>query len=436
MRSNLVPVNMEKYGKGLPMARRIQAAKFDTRSARLRLTARAEPYWTKIGRGLALGYRRTRTAVGTWTARRYDPTAEKPFTYRPLGPADDIDEANGETILSFFQAQDQARAWATARPERSAPIPGMITVGEACDSYCDYLDVERKSGADTRRRLKRTVKTALRARRVAELTKTEVEKWRNGLVRRNPDDPEDERRSKDNANREFGMLKAALNRAFADEANGLVSDAAWRRVKAFRGVGRAREEHLDVQQSRRLINSCEGALRNFVTAALLTGMRPPSELALLRCKHFRADLRILSLPDGKTGPRDITLTTEAVRFVETIAAGLHPDDLLLPKDDGKAWGKYDHTEPMREAVKRAKLPAGVTAYTLRHTYASQNLLNGMNMQLLAENMGTSVLMIERSYGKFIAASRRKLIQETGFKLGLKPSKVVPIGRRKDDPVEA
>ena len=78
---------------------------------------------------------------------------------------------------------------------------------------------------------------------------------------------------------------------------------------------------------------------------------------------------------------------------------------------------------MADAVKRAKLSADTTIYTLRHTYASQSILAGMNLQLLAENMGTSIRMLELHYGKFIAASRRRLIEESSFKLGLTPGNV-------------
>jgi hypothetical protein len=39
-------------------------------------------------------------------------------------------------------------------------------------------------------------------------------------------------------------------------------------------------------------------------------------------------------------------------------------------------------------------------------------------------------MLEQHYGKFIATSRRKLIQKTGFKLGLHPSTVAVQKERK------
>ena len=112
-----------------------------------------------------------------------------------------------------------------------------------------------------------------------------------------------------------------------------------------------------------------------------------------------------------------------MRFFEGIAAGKAPDALLLPKDDGGPWGKNHHIRPMQDAVEKAKLPRDCTIYALRHSHASQALLNGMNMQLLAENMGTSVGMIEKHYGKFLAASRRQLIEASSLNLGLKRGNV-------------
>ena len=38
------------------------------------------------------------------------------------------------------------------------------------------------------------------------------------------------------------------------------------------------------------------------------------------------------------------------------------------------------------------------AYSFRHYYATQRLLKGISVYTLAENMGTSVAMIEKHYG--------------------------------------
>ena len=40
-----------------------------------------------------------------------------------------------------------------------------------------------------------------------------------------------------------------------------------------------------------------------------------------------------------------------------------------------------------------------TPYSLRHTYATMRLTEGVSVYTLARNMGTSVAMIERFYGQ-------------------------------------
>jgi integrase len=43
-----------------------------------------------------------------------------------------------------------------------------------------------------------------------------------------------------------------------------------------------------------------------------------------------------------------------------------------------------------------------TLYSLRHTYATMELLAGTDIHTLARQMGTSVLMLERHYSKLTA----------------------------------
>ena len=45
---------------------------------------------------------------------------------------------------------------------------------------------------------------------------------------------------------------------------------------------------------------------------------------------------------------------------------------------------------------------GRTLYSLRHTYATNELLSGTDIHTLAKQMGTSVLMLERHYSKLTA----------------------------------
>jgi len=247
---------------------------------------------------------------------------------------------------------------------------------------------------------------------------------------RDAKDPDVERASKATANRLIGWFRAALNDAFAVKGNGIESDLAWRKgLKPFPKVDAPRKVFLDEAQTKRLVNVTSGAFRNLVIAALLTGARPPHELAACRAQDFNAKARTLVIPGGKTGPRNVFLTREGVRFFTEITAGKEPGALLLPAEGGEAWTKNLHQRPMQEAVRKAKLPKGATLYSLRHTAASRALASGMNMQLLAENMGTSVRMIEKHYGQFSDEGRRKLIEAGALKLGPKRSNVRKLGPR-------
>jgi integrase len=84
---------------------------------------------------------------------------------------------------------------------------------------------------------------------------------------------------------------------------------------------------------------------------------------------------------------------------------------MLVKDDGIQWGKSSHSRSMKVAVKKAKLPRECCFYSLRHFHISKALLSGMPMQAIAENVGTSIKMIEQHYGKFTRADRRQMMNE-------------------------
>jgi hypothetical protein len=311
------------------VTRTVSDAKIESPSKRAALKPSPVPYWRAIDIGLHLGYRKGKDG-GRWVGRKHigRRDGKAPYAWHTLaGCADDNRPADGVAVLSYAQAV------AAVREVFAAPKPtGPLTVREACASYVAYLKAEKRTGADAEQRLAKHVLPRLRDRLVADLGTEEIEAVKRAMVRRDPADPEVERKSRDTANRVLTSLKAALNRAFADPKNQIPSDAAWRRAASFRDVGRPREVFLDPDQCKRLVNVTTGAFRNLVTAALLTGARPPHEFAGLRVRDFRADLGTLTITGGKTGRRDIALTNEAVRFFEGIASGREPDALLLPRE--------------------------------------------------------------------------------------------------------
>jgi len=55
-----------------------------------------------------------------------------------------------------------------------------------------------------------------------------------------------------------------------------------------------------------------------------------------------------------------------------------------------------------------KISESTVFYSLRHTHVSLALLGGVNIQVLAGNLGTSIRMIEMHYGKFLRSDRRAM----------------------------
>src|SRR5712675_2326784 len=90
------------------MSRTLQDRKLDTRSARIKLKERREPYWRSISEGMAVGYRKGAKG-GTWVAKQY--TSEHGRRYQALGTADDVVDADGVQVFSFAQAQKAAHQW-------------------------------------------------------------------------------------------------------------------------------------------------------------------------------------------------------------------------------------------------------------------------------------------------------------------------------------
>jgi hypothetical protein len=112
------------------MARRPRASRLETRTARLKLPVRQKPHdFTTIAPGIALGYRRTRTA-GTWVLRASDGKGGN-WT-KKVGIADDHEDADGVRALDWWQASDKARKLVRG-DDADAGRPA--TVREAVDAY-------------------------------------------------------------------------------------------------------------------------------------------------------------------------------------------------------------------------------------------------------------------------------------------------------------
>jgi integrase len=72
--------------------------------------------------------------------------------------------------------------------------------------------------------------------------------------------------------------------------------------------------------------------------------------------------------------------------------------------------KVGPDEAVKDALKKVGLPPDGSIYALRHTYVSRAIEGGVPLNVIADNCGTSVRMIEKTYAKILAEKRRDFIE--------------------------
>jgi integrase len=198
------------------------------------------------------------------------------------------------------------------------------------------------------------------------------------------------------ANRTLTVLKAALNHAFQEGRIG--SDDAWRKVKPFREADAPVVHFLSDDECRRIVNASDGAFRNIVKGALVTGCRY-GELTRMCTADFNAEVGTITIRESKSRkPRHVVLTDEGHALFAELTAGRTGRDLVFVRDDGKAWGPSHQQRPLDAASARAKIEPAATFHILRHTYASALAMRGVPMGVIAAQLGhADTRMTERHY---------------------------------------
>ena len=180
-----------------------------------------------------------------------------------------------------------------------------------------------------------------------------------------------------------------------------------------------------VQSRRTEVREMRLLLRDYVELLLLTGIRHGTEAMRIEWRHWQwhkdnAGKKYLRLRvSGKTGARWLIAKHQAITVLERLAArdeqcaGKTLDEVLTAQIPVLVFrfstGKQPHhfNAVFRRLLVDCSLlldNAGQTRtlYSLRHTYATTELLAGTDIHTLARQMGTSVLMLERHYSKLTA----------------------------------
>jgi integrase len=402
------------------MARRVSFAALESRSARLKLKIRRRPYsGPSLARGIALMYRRNKTN-GSWVLKASD--GHGAYWTKAFALADDFEDADAKSVLTFYQAQDQAKK--LARGDDGGTDSAPITIDGALKAYRRDLEAREANpyNADWPRL---HLTSTLVSKPVALLTATELKKWRDGLLGT---------MAPSTINRLCRCLGAALEQA-AQHDKRVQNRDAWETGLA--GLPNA-------QEVRNVIIS-DDKVREFIAAAYrvdhqfglltdtlaITGARPSQAVRLRVGDLHDHPLRpkLMMPKSAKGGGRNrsakrierysVPITRALALRLKAAAKGRAGDAPLVLQSDGSPWDKnpgQNYHRQVDKAVTAIGLdPAEVTMYCLRHSSIVRALLLNVPIRLVASLHNTRVAMIERTYSKYItehsdAVSRKALLQ--------------------------
>ncbi len=190
-------------------------------------------------------------------------------------------------------------------------------------------------------------------------------------------------------------------------------------------VSKARREEFTPTEYRRLHTFARGWLKqgrsainlwyravtyNFVLVMCNTGMRP-SEAKNLRWRdvvprtHRDGQPFVILNVRGKGKYRSLVAANSVANYLDRIrklSKATQPDDFVFSNYQGKPTKTlyYDLVETLLIDSGLLTSSSGKrrSIYCFRHTYATFRLMEGVEVYFLANQMGTSVLMIEQHYG--------------------------------------
>jgi len=269
------------------------------------------------------------------------------------------------------------------------PRPDKIAVSLLCDLFLDHSQKHHSPDCyDNYRHFLQSFCDAYGRNPAAEMKPFHVSKWLD-----------------DHPSWTGGRRHAviAVKRAFSwSEQQGILTPNPLRSIKADRVKRRTRV--LTRPELAEILGAIrDRQFREFMQAMLETGCRP-SEVARVTAADVHLDLGVWVFDKHKTSrkvhkPRVVYLTPEMVELSRRLVA-LYPEGPLFR-------GPRDKTAFTNQNIRcrfrrlREKLPhlKHFVCYNVRHTFATQALVNGVGVAQVAELLGhSSTEMVSKTYG--------------------------------------
>jgi integrase len=413
---------------------------------------------------------------GVWFARWRNWGPGSNYRQTEIGPANDVNDKPTEGLLTFLQAEKEAREIvAKARQEMRVAVEGpMLTVRLVVETYISERDARdsRRKGrtvrSDAGQRLRRYIlgqgkrgkQEAIPAAALADLAlhavkEADLRAWRNKLPatlkttakQRTINDVKAALNGAYEAHRERlgptlpAVIKHGLRALTVDE-DVAVSGARGNQILTDAQVGALLKAAREVDDE----GAWEGDLFRLVVVLAATGGRF-SQVTRIKVDDFqRAQSRLL-VPvsrkgrGAKSGSTPVPVGADVLDALLPVTTGRPSDTPLLERwryrqvagtirweraGRGPWHSASELQRPWHDIRERAKIP-DVIPYALRHSSIVRGI-RVLPIRLVAALHDTSVPMIERHYGKWIVDGLEELAARAVIPLvPVRESNVVRLG---------
>lgn len=202
-------------------------------------------------------------------------------------------------------------------------------------------------------------------------------------------------------NRELATLKTMFSKAIAW---GKTTENPTRSVKSLKEPN-GRIRFLEKEEITKLLSHCSGRLKPVVAVALHTGMRR-GEILGLKWNDIDVRRNIITLLDTKNGERRELPMNEQVKTA-LIRVRKHPESPYIFCDkDGKPF--YNLRKSFFTALKKTGI-INFHFHDLRHTFASQLVMSGIDINTVRELLGHKDIRMTLRYSHLSPTHKQRAV---------------------------
>ena len=274
--------------------------------------------------------------------------------------------------------------------------PEAITFHEFAKEYLPISLANRKQSVKIKQRelsLLRGLDSEFGEKKLDEITNWNIEQWKK--QRREEIEPA-------SVNRQLAVLKSIFAKAVEW---GKLKENPAKRVKLFKTQGRVR--YLMPDEVELLLSNCAGCLKDIVTIAVHTGMRKSEILTLRKTQvNFETGLIALDAADTKNQERRYVPMDETVKATLRALEGAGEYYFMSIVKRGEPTSRVDRG--FRSALKASKIE-DFKFHDLRHTFASNLVMNGAQLNDVRELLGQKSMAMVMRYAHLSPKHKAKVV---------------------------